>query len=149
MGIPPAASTSGRHFYSLAGNSKIMQQLVFGLPEDLRSGRNQNCYIRSILAVPFISLAMAAPLSLEDPLILEMKQGIHAIGAFDVDIAALPSIAPAGSALGNKLFPSECKAAVSPASGNHLYFRAIDKQNLGPENLGRSVVFRLMQHSLP
>jgi len=126
-----------------------MQQLVSGFPEDLRSGRNQNRDIQSIFSVPFVSLAVAASLSFKDPLILEVKQGIHPIGALDVDISALAAIAPAGPALGNKLFSSECKAAISPASGNYLYFCAINKQRLGPVRVNYSVLLRRRRHSLP
>jgi hypothetical protein len=126
-----------------------MQQLVSGFPKYLSYGRNQNRYIHSIFAVPLVSLAVAASLSLEDPLILKMKQSIHTIGALDIYISALPAITAAGTAPGDKLFPPECQAAISSVSGNHLYFCSIDKQRLGPVSLNFSVLLRRRRHSLP
>jgi hypothetical protein len=105
-----------------------VDQLLAGLPEDLRPGRDQDGNIETILAVALVSLSMTPSLSFKDPLILEMKQRVYAIGAFDVDIAPSAAVPSAGPSFGHKLFSPERKAAVPPATGNYLYFGTIDKQ---------------------
>jgi hypothetical protein len=103
---------------------------MFRLSEDLSSGRYQDSDILAIFAMPLIAFSMAAALSLEDPLILKVQQGVHSIGTLNSNIAAFASIAAAGSASRDTLLPAKGKAAVPPASCNNLYFCAINKQLL-------------------
>jgi len=107
-----------------------MHEFMLGFSEYLRSGRDQNRDIRPIFAVPFVSLPMAASLSLKDSLILKVKQSVHAIGAFDVNISSFAAIASAGSAFGNRFFSAKGKATIPTASSYNLNFCAIDKQGL-------------------
>jgi hypothetical protein len=92
---------------------------------------------------------MAPSLSLKNSLILKVKQGIHAIGAFDVNIPSLSSIASAGPTLGDEFFSSKGKAAVPSASGNYPYFCAINKQRPDPVNPDFSVAYKRRQQFLP
>jgi hypothetical protein len=79
----------------------------------------------------FVSLAVPAPWCLENALILKMQQRVDAFGAFNINIASLPTVSATGTASGDKLLSSEGKTPVSAIPGYDLYFCAINEQYQG------------------
>ncbi len=105
-----------------------MQQFMLRLSEDLRTWRNQNGNVQTILAMTLVPFAMAPPLGFEYSLVLKMKEGIDAIRALDINIPSLSSVSAARAAFRHEFLSPEGKAAIASSSGDHLNFRTIDEQ---------------------
>jgi hypothetical protein len=107
---------------------EVMDQFMFGLTENLGAGRDGNDDIFAVFAVALVAFPVAPPLCLKEAFVLKMKEGIDPIGALNIDVSPFSAIAAAGTASWLTLLPSESKAAIAAASGNHLDFGAVNKQ---------------------
>ena len=105
---------------------------MFRFSESLGPGRNKDNDVDTILAVPVVSFAMAAPLRLENPLVLEMEQSIDPLGALDIDVSSFSAISAARPSFGYKFLSSEGETPVASASGGHMYCCTINEQGQVP-----------------
>jgi hypothetical protein len=107
---------------------EIVQQHMLRFPENLGSRRQEDGYVRSVLAVPLIALSVTPTLRLEMPFELKVKQGVDPPGTLKVNIPSLPSISAARPSSRDKLLPAKGNAPVASAPREYGYFCAIDEQ---------------------
>jgi hypothetical protein len=107
-----------------------MKKFMFRLSERLGSRRHKNGNILAVLAMPVVPFAMAAPLSFENPFILEMEQSIDPFSALNKNISAFSAIASTGPPFGHKLFPAKGKTPIASISCNQVYCCTIKEHKL-------------------
>jgi hypothetical protein len=93
--------------------------------------------------VPVVTLPVTASLPLENAFVLEMKECINSIGAFNEDVSSFSSVSAARSTSGHKLLSPESQTAVSAIAGKHLNFRTINKEHSAPIHTTMKICFPL------
>jgi hypothetical protein len=127
--IAPPSSTTFRYYYLLTRLLQVGKQSIIsylGLAQDQSPYWDRQDLVLPLLTMLFLPLSLASALCPEKPPPAKHTQAIGTGVSPDYDIAALTTITPVWSAIGNKLFPTESDGSIPSISSLNPYFNSIN-----------------------
>jgi hypothetical protein len=118
--VSAAAPTSFCNQKALAGSVEIPELFRCAGVVDHGADGYHYAEILAILTVPVGPFPMPSPPRVKNTVVPELQQGVHVLSAYQGDITAPATVAPAGSATRHELFPTEGHTAISALAAGNL-----------------------------
>jgi hypothetical protein len=112
-GVSPAAPASFCGQKALAGFIEITELFLSASVVNHGADRHRYSEVLAILTVPVGPFPVPSPAGVKKAVVPELQQRIYVFGAFEGDIAAPATVAPAGSATRHELFAAEGHTSIS------------------------------------
>src|SRR5262249_9446163 len=124
-----AATTAApmRDPHALAGGSEIGHRFAGVIIEDQRANRNRQNHFLAGVPGAIGAFAMAAAVGFELAVVAVAEQGVVVGIGFEIDAAAVTTVATRGSATRHKLLATKRNATVAAVAGLHEYLGFVNK----------------------
>ena len=125
IAAPAASSVDDQD--ALAGRGEIGERFSGLIVEDQRADRNLQDHFVAGVAGAVGAFAVAAAVGFEFAVVAVAQQSVVVGIGFEIDAAAVASIAAGGAAAGHEFFATKRDAAVAAATGFYVDFGFVDE----------------------